>query len=106
MNSISTRRNDKKILLFLSFTVTFLFIGASAMLIMGGGSEYSFIVANLGVKLTTAQAIAEAISSGLTVAQIIGLLGLSTGVGAALYGLVGMIKAIIKKQGMKFVVNF
>ena len=44
--------------------------------------------------------------AGGTIASIIGIVGAATGVGLALAGAIGALKAIAKAQGRKAVINY
>ncbi|WGD98124.1 circular bacteriocin, circularin A/uberolysin family [Bacillus safensis] len=66
----------------------------------------NFLVAKLGIEISTAETIADLIMAGGTVATIIGIVGATTGVGLALAGAIGALKAIAKAQGRKAVINY
>ena len=66
----------------------------------------NFMVANLGLKASQSEFVADLIMAGSTIATIIGALSALTGIGLLIAGAIGTLKAIAKNQGRRALVNF
>ncbi|MDE0641096.1 circular bacteriocin, circularin A/uberolysin family [Bacillus sp. CNPSo 3703] len=98
--SLSTRKK----LFGLGFMSLIATVAATSVAFMS--INQNFLVAKLGIELSTAEKIADLIMAGGTIASIIGIVGAATGVGLALAGAIGALKAIAKAQGRKAVINY